>query len=480
MILMKTFDLAVVGCGSGGFGAALAAARAGLAVVVVEKSDQIGGNANRCGVNNWESVAGATGFPFEIYTRLKAIPDGVGIYGYSRHFLWSGRDTFPGGEHTVEAARGKEYRDTLVRHTAGSIADNEQFIRNNIFGVVFEPGAYEQTLRRMLDETGRCSLISNTAFTGVQGANGRVVSITLENGDEIRASYFVDGTGDGDLCAAAGCETMTGQEPRSRFGEPSAPEDANNRINGASLIFRITRRDTPQIDPLPEGIPDRCWWQANYPFAAFFQFPNGDYNVNTLPTMEGREYLDADPARAYEECRKRVLSWWHHVQNRYPEMRSYTVHSMSPAVGVRESKRIVGEYILTQADCTGGVDKEKHPDIIALADHQLDRHGGDAMHTEIPGPYGIPYRCLIPRGFSNLLIACRAASFSSIAATSCRLSRTMMQLGQAAGTAAALAIEGKLDLRDVPPAALIEALVKQHVQLNWPMEPELQERLGED
>ena len=479
MIGMKTFDLAVIGCGSGGFGAALAAARAGLDVVVIEKSDQIGGNANRCGVNNWESVAGATGLPFEVYTRMKAIPDGVGIYGYSRHFLWEGRDAFPGGEHTLAAARGKGYRDTLVRHTAGSIAENEDFIRNNIFGVTFEPAAYEQILRSLLAETGRCMLIENTGFTSVQSANGRLGTIALDNDDAIQATYYIDGTGDGDLCVAAGCEVMTGQEPRGRFNEPSAPEVANDRVNGASLIFRITRRSAAGIDPLPVGIPDRCWWQPNFPFAAFFQFPGGDFNVNTLPTMEGREYLDSDPNEAYEECRKRVLSWWHFVQNEYPEMRLYTIHSMSPAVGVRESRRIVGEHILTQADCTGGVDHGKHPDIIALADHQLDRHGGDAMHTEIPGPYGIPYRCLIPRGFSNLLVACRAASFSSIAATSCRLSRTMMQLGQAAGSAVALALSGTLDLPEVPPHELSKLLIRQHVQLAWPMDAEMRELLGQ-
>jgi hypothetical protein len=76
---------------------------------------------------------------------------------------------------------------------------------------------------------------------------------------------------------------------------------------------------------------------------------------------------------------------------------------------------------------------------------------------------------LIPKGYRNLLIACRAASFSSLAASSCRLSRTMMQLGQAAGTAAALAKELNIDLPDVPPDRLRAALREQHVQLEHPM-----------
>ncbi len=72
----------------------------------------------------------------------------------------------------------------------------------------------------------------------------------------------------------------------------------------------------------------------------------------------------------------------------------------------------------------------------------------------------------------NLLVACRGAGFSSIAASSCRLSRTMMQLGQAAGTAAAIACEKHLDLPDVPATALRTRLRKQHVQVDWPTPPE--------
>jgi hypothetical protein len=85
----------------------------------------------------------------------------------------------------------------------------------------------------------------------------------------------------------------------------------------------------------------------------------------------------------------------------------------------------------------------------------------------------VPYRCLIPKGRSNLLIACRAASFSSLAASSCRLSRTMLELGEAAGTAVALAKELKVALPAVPPDRLRAALRTQHVQLEFPLSAEL-------
>jgi hypothetical protein len=84
-------------------------------------------------------------------------------------------------------------------------------------------------------------------------------------------------------------------------------------------------------------------------------------------------------------------------------------------------------------------------------------------------PYGVPFRCLLPVEFDNLAVACRGASFSSVAASSCRLSRTMMQLGQAAGTAAALAQQEHLSsFADVAPGKLRRSLAAQHVELTWP------------
>ena len=161
---------------------------------------------------------------------------------------------------------------------------------------------------------------------------------------------------------------------------------------------------------------------------------------------------------------------WHDWQTRFRSSAATGSTGVAPALGIRETRRIVGEYVLTEHDVRGGLSGQKHADIICLADHPLDTHGSHARGIgELREPYGVPYRCLIPKGRRNLLIACRAASFSSIAASSCRLSRTMMQLGQAAGTAAALAKELKVELPDVPAERLRAALRKQHVQLEHPM-----------
>ena len=150
----------------------------------------------------------------------------------------------------------------------------------------------------------------------------------------------------------------------------------------------------------------------------------------------------------------------------------------SGGIGVREGRRIIGEYVLTEHDLLAGLSGQQHRDVIAIADHAMDRHGAGGGCGELTQPYGIPFRCLVPRGPRNVLVASRAASFSSIAASSCRLSRSMMQLGQAAGTAAVLASGRQGPLASLPASLLREALRDQHVQLEWPLSPELSRHLA--
>ena len=452
-------ELAVIGGGSGGFGAALAAARRGVEVVLVERADGLGGNSVRGGVNIWEPGVGGTGIPFELYLRLKQQTNAIGIYTMGRHqsTFDSAREAFryPGGETVIDPAR--TYLDTLQRHRLAS---------RDIHGVVFEPEAMAQTMRAMLAETGHCRVLLGTAFTDAHSENGRVKSVSLSSGAKLVADYFVDATGDAELCAAVGCAMMSGQEAQSRFNEPGAPTNATPRVNGVSLIYRVTPVAAPAIEPLPEGVLPA----KSCPAAQINHYPNGDLNVNMLPTMDGAEFMQRGYADALAECQRRIRAHWQSVQTRCPEFQKYRISWVAPALGIRESRRVVGDYVLTENDLRAGSSGQKHPDIDCLADHPPDTHGAHNRGIrELREPYGVPYRCLVPQGRRNLLIACRAASFSSIAASSCRLSRTMMELGEAAGTAAALAKEMKLELPAVPPERLRAALRAQHVQLEFPL-----------
>lgn len=474
------YDLVVVGAGSGGFGAALAAARLGAAVLLLEKSDSLGGTAARGGVNNWEPGVGGTGIPFDLYKRLKKIPQAIGLYKFGRHHAWQGPEVnpkFPGGEQVIDPT--KHYVDSLRRFGAPPLAQAESFRRAHWHGVPFEPEAYAAEMEKMLAETGRCTVWKNTAFTAAHAASGRLLALTLADGRTVTADFFVDATANILLAQQLGCRTALGQEPRTLYDEPSAPRETNDRLNGTTLIYRVTRQGkaAPAVEPLPADIPATCWWADKFPHAACTQYPNGDFNINVLPVMAGREAHDLGFARAYAECLRRITAHWHHLQGTFPEFQAFRLSWVAPGLGVREGPRLLGRYVLTEHDLIAGISGQAHDDIITLADHARDTHGADTGRAgtgEVMQPYGVPFRCLLPVEIDNLAVACRGASFSSVAASSCRLSRTMMQLGQAAGTAAALAKQQKLaGFAAVPPAALRASLAAQHVELGWPRPPEL-------
>lgn len=478
------FDLIVVGAGSGGFGAALAASRLGARVLLVEKSESLGGNAARGGVNNWEPGVGGTGIPFDLYKRLKKIPGAIGIYKFGRHFAWQGPEVnpkYPGGELVIDPEA--RYADSLRRFGAPPLKNAEAFRRAHWHGVPYEPETYATEMERMLAETGRCTVLKNTAFTDTEVQPGWLRALTLSDGRTVAASFFIDATASLLLAQRLGCRTTLGQEPRSLYGEPSAPVAPTDKLNGTSLLFRVSRQGKAAagIDPLPANVPAACWWAEKFPVAACTQYPNGDFNINPLPVMAGREAHDLGFDRAYAECQRRIAAQWHHMQSVFPEFQAFRISWVAPGLGVREGPRLVGRYVLTEHDLLAGLSGQKQDDIITIADHARDTHGADTGRAgtgELEQPYGVPFRCLLPGEVKNLAVACRGASFSSVAASSCRLSRTMMQLGQAAGTAAALAVKQRLSTFDgVPAAALRDSLAAQHVELSWPRPPDLQAHL---
>lgn len=459
--------LVVVGGGSAGIGAALAAARLGVETVLIERDELLGGTAVNSGVSCWEPVAGATGLPFDIYRELAKIPGAAGIYSLGRHCCHPDYNDppFPGGESVIDPAL--DYPDTLLRcGTRGIVADAAR-VRAQWHGVIFEPELYAATVRRMLLDTGKVRLLLNrTAVAVDKDGDGRIAAVTLNDGTVIRAGYWIDGCGV--LARMAGAGFLTGEDAAGEFNEPDAPQEPSARLNGVTLIFRITPVESAAVEALPPGIPAECWWRDAFPVMSCVAYPDDDRNCNMLPMMAGEEFLALGEAAALNECRRRVFACWHHLQEHYPEFRFFRLKWIAPRLGVRETFRIRGEYMLNENDLLRGIGGQTHDDIIALCDHMMDTHGVSGKACgELAQPYGIPYRCLIPRGFSNLLVAGRCAGFSSLAASSCRLARTMMQLGQAAGTAAAIARRDGTAFPEIDVRELKNALLRQNVRLSW-------------
>lgn len=439
--IIKT-QVCVAGGGSGGFGAACRAAGLGMKTVLFEAQNILGGTSTYAGVNCWEPVTGAAfGLPRELCKRMGRIPNACGIYAPYRHMCFpeKERNQVPGGENKINPKL--TYDDTLkISFDHSRLWQPERWN-----GVVFEPGAWNVCAREMLDEAG-CEVILGRRAVALESDGERIRSVTLDDGNVIEADIWIDNCGF--LACASGCGILFGSEPRSVFNEPDAPEIPNcSALNGVTLIFRVTPVEKPQIEPFPPEIPS----DARLPFQTVVlstQYPNGDFCCNMLPTMRGIEFHALGEKAAYDECVRRVRIFWHEVQRDYPDQQGFRIKSVCPVPGIRETFRVLCEYMLNENDLTSGICGQDHNDMVVMSDHSMDRHGASGQFKPVL-PYGIPYRSLLPKGKTNLLVAGRIGGFSCIAATSCRLARTVMRLGEAAGCAAALAISDKCALNNV-------------------------------
>ncbi len=429
-------DVCIVGGGSGGFAAALAAARAGVEVVMVERMAVLGGTSTTGLVCNWEPGPGDP-IARELYDRLQ----GLHAAGVTQDRN-PDRKRGPFGLWVI--AQDIPYERTLRRSDAPYA---------QCHGVVFDPEAMSRTMAELLAQTGKCRVLLKTRFVAATTTGPRITSVRTEASEgsvrQIEARVFIDATGNVDLCRAIGCETMLGAEPQSRFGEPYAPEKPKQNLNAISLCYRVRKSERPA--PASElAAPVKSWPHA----AHVNELPGGDLIINPLGILPGSALIDLGYDRAYEACKPLVMAHWRWLHSQGPFV-NYEFGELAVSLGIRESYRVVGQYVLTQHDLLDGLGRQKHTDIIAIADHAMDVHGShQGRLSSLKGPYGIPYRCLIPKDRENLLVACRGASFSQIAASSCRLSRTILAIGHAAGLAAAQAVRSNTVVGGIDVAAI--------------------------
>lgn len=444
------YDLAVIGGGSGGFGAALAAGRHGLRVLLVERAYALGGTSTLGGVNTWEPLIGGPGLHEELYRRLVSRPFAIGV-SVSNHF-WKTAE--PWGMSRID--RTQDYRSTLRRSSLGG----EQWRR-----VTFEPEALAAEMAAMLLETGRVDVRLGHQFVSC-GIRGRNIDWLVIRGPgaehRVRARYVLDATAQIHVCQAAGCKTYLGFEPAAMYGEPGAPAQHRDEINGATLLYRVTRA-TPAADE-PRRAEDSA--EPLRITAQICEYPCGDLNINALPLMEGMPFHRLGEDLGRRACLPLVHRHWQWLRS-HNDFKDFRLAYIFPMVGVREGPRLIGRRVLTEIDCRWGLAAMRDADrCITLADHAMDTHGAGHQCPEVDQPYGVPYECLLAAEFDNLGACCRGASFSHVAASSCRPTRAIMQMGHAAGVAAAMAAAKGQPLADVDVALLRETLRGENVSLD--------------
>ncbi len=201
-------------------------------------------------------------------------------------------------------------------------------------------------------------------------------------------------------------------------------------------------------------------------------FRRGEANLNAtfVTGLDGTNALDL--SRAEIECRRQAIALTAFLKRHVPGFESVYVMRTAPHIGVRETRRFVGDYYLTYDDF---IREAKFPDGIARSGFFVDIHDPKptgSLHIpdkgDMPeggGDFDVPYRALLPQGVENLILAGRCISASSEAFASARVTGTVMAMGHAAGTAAAMAVQQGCTPRALPVAALREQLLRERADL---------------
>ncbi len=438
----------VVGGGNAGCAAALAAARAGARTLLVERYGFLGGTATAAMVGPWM--------------------------------------TFHSGTERIVGGIAQEIVERLVAlgGSPGHVPDSSDYVPTV---TPFDPEIHKALLFDLMREAGVGLLLHALVVAALSDGAGRVIGArfaTVGGWREVRARITIDATADAFVAASAGCVLHAG--------------DARGRVQPASLMFRLSHVDTAALAAYVRAHPEQMrtalppaertpaaltavaglyefWAQAQAAgidvpreLVSFFASPYPDEVTVNMTRVLDIDPLDPDDlTRAEIEARGQAMRLVAFFRERVPGFANARIAATGTQIGVRESRRIAGVYTLTADDVVAG---RTFDDAVARSAYPIDIHNpsgsGTTTHRLAPGTaYEIPYRCLVPRDVERLLVAGRCISTTHEALASTRLTPTVMTLGQAAGTAAALALETGVTPRGVDPRLLRERLIAAGVDL---------------
>ena len=399
-----TADVVVVGGGLAGVCASLAAARHGANVVLVQDRSVLGGNASS-----------------EVRLHILGGDDGGRLAGWRE-----------GG--IIEEIRLEE------------AATNPQRSASMLDVILYD---------RIISEP-RITLLLDTACCGaeMQGKDRIAAAIARSDKTEdvfrIEAPLFCDCSGDGRLGMEAGAEFRFGREARREFGESLAPETADRWTLGSTILFAARKHDKP----MPFRPPS---WARKFTEADLRHRNHSGLEWGHWWIEWGGE-LDTirDNRRIRHELLRAALGLWDHIKNVGDHgAANWALDWVGMLPGKRESRRFVGEYMLRQQDLQ---EATLFDDRVSHGGWSIDLHPPNGIdHPELPpcdqrhlsAPYSIPLRSLYSRNVHNLLFAGRNISTTHVAFGSTRVMATGAAMGQAIGTAAAMAAQGGLLPRDI-------------------------------
>lgn len=410
-------DLCIIGGGMAGLCCAIAAARHGIKVVLVHDRAVLGGNAS------------------------------------SEIRMW------------ISGCHGKDNRETGI---VEEIMLENYYVNTGLKFPIWDSVLYDKAITEE-----NLTLLLNTSCFECKTENNEIKSIkawqsNAETFHIVHAEYFADCSGDSVLSTISGAEYTYGREAKNDFGETIPPDTADKKTMGMSCIFQIRETDHPVSFTPPK-------WAYKYTSDADLPYKDHHKNDNFWWIEIGGEWdclHDTDKCR--DELLKICYGVWDHMKN-YGDhgVENWELEWIGFLPGKRESRRYIGKTIVTQND----VESEGHfEDMVAYGGWTMDDHfpqgfyyrdGYPTIFHPAPAPWGLPLRCMISKNIKNLCFAGRNISVTHTALSSSRVMATCALLGQALGTAAAIAIKDGVSVENVDIPKLQQTLMNDDCYLPW-------------
>ena len=431
--VLTEIDVLVIGAGSAGCCAALAARETGAErVLLVDRA----------------------GFPGGISTQALDT-----FYGF-----------FTPGDSPRKVAGGMGNRVVDALHDAGAV-----FLRPNTYGagtgVNYNPERLKLVWDTLLAEAG-VDMLLHTRLVDVETGGDGICSVVLHGKQgffRVHARVFIDASGDADFCHLAGIpyETAGESEPvqtmTTTFRMANVDLPAYQRAGGKKMLMEKMAAAVEQgTHPLPRK-------------AGSIHKMNVAGCISTVAVrVDGFSGLDSvSLTEAEREGRRQAFIYEEFLRDCVPGFGEANIIGLSSGIGVRESRRVHGLYRLTREDCLG---KAQFDDKVLICgapieDHRASKDGQEETHwAYVPdgGVYEVPYRTLIPQSTEQVLVCGRCFSATHDAHASCRSMAQTMAMGHAAGSAAALALRHDVSIPEVDVSKLQETLLRQGAVLEMP------------
>jgi len=460
-VKLLNYDVAVIGGGTAGMAAAVAASKNGAKTILVEAGPMLGG---------------------ELHT------------GMSVNGALNAR-----GEYVVGGVATELFDE--CRKIGGFIGPVHDY--RLICYVVLDPELVKIAIARLIDRYGVTPLLYSLVDQVVMDGD-RVESVGVVNKQErilLKAKYFIDCSGDGDVAAMAGAPFELGDrdgrlQPLSIMFRMSGVENGpllsfvrshpGNLAVGESDYVRAGRTDAELAEAIYRQGEPAVFFKAGGPLMrnaiqAGDLFPTA--LIMLYPTSHARREVCVNATRVAENIDgvqvgrvsgvlprllDQVLTAAGFLQKHVPGFEHASIAGIAPRVGIRETRRILGEAILTGEDVRSG---RKREDGVAKGCHHIDIHGEDVEQVRIPvdngGSYDIPWGSLLPRMLANVYVAGRCLSSDREGHGSARNMGNCLAMGHAVGAAAGLSIAaGMKDIRELPVQRLRAVLKEQGAVLD--------------